>query len=247
MRLLTVLPICLLALSARAGTLEFRGQAFDPDSQTLLYSERHVVERDQDGRYLRSRVDYFHPDGSPLGVKQADFDLNPFLPSLSFEDFRTGVFTRLDSGAAQATLNRRNPDQPETRVRDIEVAPGRLVIADAGFDRMVMAHWAELIDGATVAFEFVTLGHGRMVELRMKRVGQEANRVRFEVEAQNWLFRLLLDPIRLVYDLESRRLLEYTGVTNIPNTQGGQPAQGNMKARIVYDYVSVPAHTVLAE
>lgn len=235
MRLLNSLILSLIALPALANTLKFEGQAFDPESKALLYSEQHVVERDNEGRYLSSRVSYFHPDGTPLGTKQTDFGVNPFLPSLSFEDFRTGLFTRLDASQDAATLKRTSNGEDEI-IRELELERGSLVIADAGFDRLVMANWPTLLQGEALKFEFVTLGHGRLVELQMKLVAKGKNQARFEVEAQNWFFRLLMDPIELVYDLNQRHLLEYTGVTNIPGVEDGKPAEDNLKARIVYRY-----------
>lgn len=235
MRLLNSLILSLIALPALANTLKFEGQAFDPESKALLYSEQHVVERDDEGRYLSSRVSYFLPDGTPLGTKQTDFGGNPFLPSLSFEDFRTGLFTRLDAGQDAATLKRTSNGEDEI-IRELELERGSLVIADAGFDRLVMANWPTLLQGEALKFEFVTLGHGRLVELQMKLVAKDKNQARFEVEAQNWFFRLLMDPIELVYDLNQRHLLEYTGVTNIPGVEDGKPAKDNLKARIVYRY-----------
>lgn len=235
MRILNVLLFCLLAPYALANTLTFEGQAFDLDSQTLLYSERHEVERDAEGRYLSSRVRYFLPDGSPLGTKQTNFGANPFLPSLSFEDFRTGMFTRLDADKTAATLKRTHEGEDKI-VRELALEPDALVIADSGFDRMVMANWPTLLQGEALKFEFVTLGHGRLVELQMKLVRKDGNQARFEVEAQNWFFRLLMEPIQLVYDLNHRHLLEYTGVTNIPDVAKGNTTEDNLKARVVYRY-----------
>lgn len=235
MRLLNLLLINLLALPVQANTLTFEGQAFDPESQTLLYSERHEIERDADGRYLRSRVAYFHPDGSPLGTKQVDFNQQPFLPSLSFEDYRTGMLTRLETSSKVVTLKKTQAGEDRI-VQELTLGSDTLLIADAGFDRMVTANWDALIQGQTLGFEFVTLGRGRLVDLQMRLTGQDGTHAKFEVEAQNWLFRMVMDPIRLTYDLKQQQLLEYTGVTNIPIVENGKPTQDNLKARIVYRY-----------
>ena len=51
------------------------------------------------------------------------------------------------------------------------------------------------------------------------------------MEIGNRLLRLLIDPIDLAYDLESRRLLVFEGISNLNNDDGK-----SYNARIVFEY-----------
>ncbi len=237
MRCYIMIVVMAWASMLTAKPLEFRGQAFDLETGALLYSEHHWIERDESGAYLRSEVRYELPEGKPLAVKQVDFRSNPLLPTLRFDDFRTGVQIQLESSPDNATLKRLHQEELSV-VRELRLSADENWIADAGFDRMMMRHWDQLLAGETLKFTFLTLGRGRTVELQCELVRADAERVQFRITAQAWLYRLLMEPIELTYDLAHKRLLEYSGLTNIPNAENGQPLPGNLKARIVYHYGS---------
>lgn len=228
------LALAMMASVAWSNTFVFEGQAFDPSTGDSLYLETHTIQRDDQGRYLRAQVLYEgYEDGAGKEVwarKELLFDAaEPLLPELVFENLRFGGKTSVALTAEEVVIERQAGQTLEQARLD---RPSGMAVADAGFDRMVQQHWERLIADQTVRFEFLALTRGKWVSFRIKAIEQDAESIVMRVEPDNWLFRMLVDPIILRYDLAKRRLRRFVGLTNIPRNESGD----HYEARIEYRY-----------
>ena len=57
---------------------------------------------------------------------------------------------------------------------------------------------------------------------------------------------MLVDPIVLEYDLESKRLLSFEGLTNIERFNNGKRSEENYVARIDYYYQELKPYTLIS-
>lgn len=230
-----VLALLLAAGSAFAMPLHFQGQAFHVESGELLYREEHTVQRDEQGNYLSSEVRY-------LGVNEVGeetlwarkrllfAEVDGLLPELVFENLRFGGKTSLTLTETTLVIEQqqgRQLEQSSLRRPSDEVA-----VADAGFDRMIVQSWAQLLAGEMIEFEFLALSRSKWVSFRMFIAESDDTDVTIVVQPANWFFRMLVDPITLHYDREKRRLRRFVGLTNIPKNASGD----HYEARIEYLY-----------
>lgn len=192
-RLLALLALWVGGVQGAERIIE--GEARDQRTGALLYIERHACGSTP----VRCEVVYLDPRGELIARKHLDYHHGDWSPALFLQDFRAG--------------------------EDIEVAAPAdpSIVVDAGFDNYMRARWQQLSTGEKVAFPFLVAGQEqpfRMVARSVVFPGCDASRLCLEVQPEAWWLRLLLDPIELVYDRSSRRLLLFRGISNIADATG---------------------------
>ena len=221
-----------VACAGPAATEEQRsrvGRAYDVQTGLLVYEERHL-ETLQSGKVVSTEVHYLDAQGRPFADKRVEFVGNPYVPEFELENGRTGHMERvrrLDSGEIQVRFREEDAD----RLREARLPVPQDALADAGFDRFVETHWDELMSGATLVRRFLVPSRLEFMDLRIRRSGEDADRVHFVMEFDSFLIRLLVPSIEVSYDRETRRLRHYEGVSNLRDENGE-----NMRVRIEFDY-----------
>lgn len=210
---------------------EFASRAYGRTSGELLYTEQHRQCRDDNGAPLRGEIEYFAPDGEPMGYKWLDYAPGSVAPDFELynqlADYREGArraagkieLSRMDRGASEET-------------KRIDLPRGDFVI-DSGFDEFVRQNLDVLRGGKSVRLTLVVPGRLDSYRFRAGKFDEVDHRGRtawkITVEHDSLLVRFLVDPITLYYDAETRRLLEFQGISNISDAQGE-----NFDARIEY-------------
>ncbi len=204
--------------SAAGSTLTAIGEARDADSGQVLYREYHYR---QPGSGLGS-VEYRSPEQRLLSTKTLDFNHAPWAPAFRQVDFRTGelIFARWQG----QTLTMGYRESQRDTLRQEQVDPQQLV-ADAGFDSFIRAHWNGLVDDQAQRFEFAIPSRLSTLTLVAQRrdceeSSAEQEAVCFRVKPENWLFAMLADPIDLKYARQDRQLLSFRGLSNITDADG---------------------------
>ncbi|QIB65393.1 hypothetical protein [Kineobactrum salinum] len=213
---------------ARAESHELVGEAYDPQSDELLYREFY---RFGDNGWP-SQVVYRLPDGTLITEKLLLQGNSPLIPSFVQRNHLTGRLIQVDVDVDKLTLLYRENETAESEQTTLSL-PARAVV-DAGFDAFVQRHWQELLAGDELSMEFLATTRQRFVGLVMQRhecAASKANHVCLRIGAANRLLRWLLDPIDLVYRRDNRKLQQFTGVSNLVMAGGETP-----KVIIHYDY-----------
>jgi hypothetical protein len=210
------------------GYIEYSGTAAAPRSMNYLYGERHVL-RYRDGRLAERVVLYTCGNGAPFARKTARY-VAAFAPDFLLEDASTGlregvrsaddgrsVFFRADRAAAERA--RPLPQDPE-------------LVADAGFDEFIRAHWQRLLEGRDLALHFLLPSRlGDLAfEVRHVRSGTieglptEAFRLK-PAGVLGWL----ISPIEVSYDAREHLLLRYDGLSDLRDAAGN-----NIPVQIIF-------------
>ena len=113
---------------------------------------------------------------------------------------------------------------------------GNRWVADAGFDAFIRSRWEALRTGEAVELEFLAITRASFVAFVTREVSHDDEAVTFEVKALNPLIRLFVNPIRVTYDLRTRQLLRYAGLTDIALLDSSGKPAGNFSAEIRYHY-----------
>ncbi len=229
--LLALMPtLAVAAGAAQSEVRAFYGFAYDLQSGRYLYTEVHR-QRVEDGRWVGGTIAYYAPDGSRLGVKQLDFSADPYVPVYRMELRRPPYIEAITGNGRTIEMQRQVGSEGEVERKPL--ARGADMTADSGFHSYLLAKFDELMSGQTVRFRMVVAGSLDAFKFRARRIddtrfeGRAA--VRFKVELDS-LFRLLIDPLELTYDPQTRDLLEYRGISNLRD-----PASGDAYvARIAY-------------
>jgi hypothetical protein len=225
-----------LALSAAAQPRveRFYGYAYDLDDGRYLYTEVHHAELDG-GRWLRGTIRYYAADGREIAHKTLDFSQDPYIPLYTQVQPDLGYQEGIARITAQSLELFKQTREHGRRSASVARTPG--MAADSGFHSLIYDHLPELLEGRTLEFRFAVAGRLDAYRFRVRKIGttrfEGSQAVQLKAEPDS-LLRWLVAPLILTYDPQTRRLLEYRGVSNILN-----PATGEAyNARI--DYYRTP-------
>jgi len=198
------LEACVLAFTllisgsavAGGGRVErYEGVAQTPSGE-FLYRERHEVT-ETDGVPQKALTIYFDRAGKEIARLSSDFSRSPYAPTYRFTDERTGAQESATVTASSLKLVVGQGLHHFARLNLERLARGPLTVAFALPSRL-----------DTYAF--------RIRPLASPAPGV----VRLRIEINNWLLRQLAPHVEVDYELKSRRLLEYRGVSNLEAPDG---------------------------
>lgn len=234
---LIVLAMVSAQLQARPSdikVIQFEGNAYSLDSDELLYSEHHYINLNQSNQYDNAYVEYKKPNGEVFAKKDLDFSKHALIPDMRFIDLRSNLTSLLTK--TENTVRVEHIKQQNLQHETIEIESNKRIVADAGFDRLVVEYWDQLLAKKKIKFEILSLDRSALIAFKLATVDIDNERLQLSIEPQNWLIRLLMNPIYLQYERSSKRLLEYKGLTNIISEKNGELQTDNYVAHIKYRY-----------
>ncbi len=223
------------ALSASAWLI---GTAFSAADRTPLYREVHLS--DDPTSSLSSRVLYVDLDGDVIADKTLDHSQSLTAPAIRKINFRNDSMVLseypADGSEAIKVSFKKNADTPaESKIFRSNPLP----LVDAGFDPFIRQNWSALEDGRRLVAEFLV--PSRLTTFKLGITTVPLNECDSELSTATCflvkpagIFRvagLFVDPLRLLYDRQSKRILRFEGLGNIPDENGD-----NRNIIIEYDY-----------
>lgn len=214
------------------NTLTFIGTAYDIKSDNILYQEEHIRYFTSDKIIKKSNVVYKNPNGDIIANKEIEYDISIFAPSFQFKDLRTNTVIRVDNSQNALSVKYESFD---TSINETLKKVDDLVI-DAGFDQLLEEYWDTLLNGNWVTFNFLAPSRGQLIGFEIKQLSKTDTEVKFVLQPQNWLYQMLVDEIILTYDLATKKILQYEGLTNIEEVKNDKPTGSHVSAVIKYVY-----------
>ncbi len=210
----------LSAVSARAETV--LGFARDARTQRFLYTEVHEFNRSADGEVQSATCRYYDAQGKEMARKSLDYRSNRFIPVYTLEMPAQRYTEGISSNADPVVVFKKNTGQEAqaSLPRD-----DGLEAADAGFNHLLMAQMPKLRKGETVNFKLIVAGRTDRFRFRVRKLAdvkvEQEPGIKLLVEPDS-LLRMLVAPIEIVYDAAGKRLLNYSGVSNIIDPSSGE-------------------------
>jgi len=220
----TAVAFCLLASSAVAADrwLYKEGNALDLKSGKPLYVERHR-EHYRENKLLSRDVEYLCLNGQRFAEKSLKMDEDgSFVPDFFTSDWRSGYHegVRLANDQRQVFFKRDSASLEESAA----LPAAEVLVADAGFDVLIGERFNDLLDQQTLLIDFLVPSRLTTIEFRLRQVklkqSDPSNTVRFQLAPNSAFFRLLVDPLEVNYDRETRRLVSFEGLTNLRDLNG---------------------------
>lgn len=214
----------------------FIGRAYEPQTGELLYSERHDIQLNPQGQYETATVSYRDETGKLFAEKTLRYGETRTLPSTHFYELDSPFYFKVNPVAQGLALEYK--DEQEAFADQVAVKQPRFSVVDAGFDRLVSENWQSLMDGQSLRFSFLAVTRSAFYDFRLVPVPQDnSDQLVLRLEPDTAIFRWILDPAFLTYEVPSKKLVRFEGLTNIRKRVNGQVQDENYVAVIEYDYL----------
>lgn len=203
--------VLLFTSTAWATPVVFIGNATDLKTGELLYREIHTLELDEFKTPIRESVEYVSASGVVLGEKQIDYQ-NLSAPdySASFLNFE---FPETVDNNDQGVFVSRGGEKLLSK-------PDDQFAIDGGFHYFIQENFSTLLAGTSIDFDFLSAGRKSFIPLRITPEPLSGNTLKLSLSLQNFFLARIVKPIELEYNAETRKLLRYSGLTNVPNESG---------------------------
>jgi hypothetical protein len=229
-----IVAVCLLGCAASSfgqsqeHYVRYSGVATSRHSDAFLYGEQHfLVYRDD---HLAERtVLYVCRDGTPFARKTVTYS-DPFAPDFLLEDKATGMregIRRFDQ--QRQVFFRGNRIEPE---RSEALPPMQGLVADAGFDEFIRAHWDALMTGRPLQLHFLVPSRLAAMSFDLQRVRSDTlNGMPIEVMRLklSGILGYVLPSIDVSYSASDHVLARYEGLSDVRDAAGN-----NFQALILF-------------
>jgi hypothetical protein len=219
--LLTVLSSASLAAEKEVHWGEARNEQGE-----LVYKEKHSVTR-EGGRAITSLTEYMSPAGQVIGTMESDYSRNISMPTYVFEDHLRGYREGLRNEEGEYIIFKQKRGSKEERAA---VTNTEDVFSCQGWHYYLVNNLAAL-EQENVELNLILPSELEALPFEIQQVRSEGDRVEAVLKFNHWLFRYFAPTLRLVYDSESKKLVEYRGISNILDSRGDR-----QDVRIVYRY-----------
>lgn len=209
---------------------DFVGKAFN-DEGRLEYVEKHRVDY-RDARIVESRTVYFDAQGRKIGELISDYRYGPRFGSYTFRDIRAGYVDGAEVLDQRIRINRKT--RPEEPVETATIPKTDRQIVGQGFHHFIVDHLESIAAGQVFHIALVLPSRLDQFDFRIRKQSLEGNRLSVRLEIENWFLRLFAPHVEADYDLQTGKLLQYRGVSNLADPQGRHPV-----VTIEYEYPGI--------
>lgn len=207
-----VLAVC--AGTAGADEAVYIGEAKD-EKGTLVYTEHHLVSY-VDGKMIGSVTEYRAPDGELIANMRSDYSRSLAMPTYVFEDLKRNYREGLCWQDGTYVIFHRDGNEPE---KTSKLFSDSRVFSCQGWHYYLINN-LDLLETDNIILNLVLPSELRPFPFVVKKLVSDESRVSAELSLRHWLFRHFAPKLRLEYDKQKRRLVEFQGVSNILNQAG---------------------------
>ena len=203
------------------------GKAINRNGE-LEFLEEHVLKYEGD-RIASIKTVFYDPDYNKIGEQVSDFSHGPQLGSYDFTDerlrYRDGARVMSDQILIYCE------ETVGDRVREKFIQRDSRQIVGQGFHHFIVANLDSLARGDVISAKLVLPAHLDQFDIRIGKHQMDANRIRVRIEPDNWFLRLFTPHVEAEYDLNTRRLVNYRGLSMISDKSGK-----TVEVAVSYDY-----------
>lgn len=210
-------PTVFAAVNTKA---EIVAEARDMSTGELLYTEVHFFSADK----KIHRVEYRGLDQAMIAVKEVDYRNGDTTPAFKLKNLQYPEQQSASYIDGKLTAAYQEGEDPE---ESGEIKVKQPLVIDAGFDRFVQQNWDTLVAGEDSKFYFAVPSSQILAKLFVEQADCDEslgdNLVCFRATLTNFIFRWFVTPIKVSYNLETRQLNTYSGVSNFAGADGYNP------------------------
>jgi len=227
-----LLLTCTNLPSAFAEMQRVYGKAFNLNGK-LEYLEAHALTYEND-RIVAIETTFFDADSRKIASQVSEFTHGPQFGSYDFMDERHQYNDGVRVMSDRILIYSKENPEADTKRKYLAKKPDQIV--GQGFYQFVAANLDALARGRVITAKLVLPAQMNQYEVRIRKRHIQGNRMQLVVELDNWFLRLFTPDVQVEYDLDSRRLLWYRGISMVSNKDNK-----NVEVVTTYDYLQKPS------
>ncbi len=207
----------MLLFAVGGNSVTLKGVARSFDTNQIIYLEQHNIEMDEKGFNKRIQTKYLKPDGEIFAKMDSDFSKDLLMPQILFEDFRFKTVESLNLSSKKLVFKKKKNESED--MKEIDFLEGSA--AGQGFDNFIKFHF-ESLQSKEVPLQFGVLSEMSMYSFKAYQKNIEQEKAQFGISLTNPFYRLFAKELVVSYDLKTKQLLSYRGISNILNDSGNR-------------------------
>ena len=216
-----------IAVSSHARVERFTGRAVNT-SGDLEFIEEHSVKY-RNGQITSLETTYFDPDYKKIGEIRSDFSAGSRFGSYEFKDERLAYIDGAKVFADQIMVYSQKTPQGQYKEKHLKRDSDQIL--GQGFHPFIQENFEALLEGKVFGVKLVLPSQMDQFRVRIRPIKEENGRLTLRIDLDNWFLRLLAPSIEAEYEINTRRLIAYRGISAISNTSGK-----NVPVTISYAY-----------
>jgi hypothetical protein len=211
----------LFIFSIYSETLQYYGEAVDLKTNLKIYND-HYTETIENGKLVNSIVEYRNLSGKIIAKKTINFKKNKNFPDFKHEIFTDGYIEGGELVGNKYKLFHRKNKNSEMEEKLIDIKNNST--SDDGLNEFIKDNLDVFVKDEKMNFTFYipyqldyfsfTVKKTRIARFDDKRA------ISLKVEIDNSFLKNFINPSYMVYDLDTKRIIYYEGVSNINNENG---------------------------
>lgn len=213
------------------GDQVYEGQVYSLASrrEPLFRYERRVHSVDEG---VASTHVTYDPSGAVVVIQSAHHTPNYDLKRADLIHGQTGASGSVAVEGRQLTFTLTEGGRVSTTQESITDP----VVAGPTMFGYILAHWDELMNGASLPIRFAVLERGETIGFALDKVESAPGRTTIRMRPSNLLIRMAIAPTYFEFETTTRRILEYTG--RVPPLETVNNRLQALDARVVYRFVA---------
>jgi hypothetical protein len=202
-------------------TTIYSGSARSKEGQ-VTYLERHNVQLTSTGDVSKASTEYTRESGEVFGRLKSDFSKSVTAPSYTFEDLRDGSSHGLEFDGQKYTLWKMGRDQKkESKEFPVDkFDKDALVVGCQGLHYYLVKNLNVLKGQKDVEVKYLIPGKLDYFSFLLNVEKEDDDFIYLTVKVQNIILRAFVSNLHLTYRKKDRRLIAYSGLSNIPTDSG---------------------------
>ena len=231
-RVSVLTAICLLAtVPALADVENLRGKAVNSDGE-LAFIEEHTI-RFENNQIASMSTIYYDAELNKIGELVTEFSPGSQVSSYEFKDERLQYKDGARVMPEKILIYCKETPGADLQKKYLQRESGQIV--GQGFHPFIQENLNDLLKGEVFSAKLVLPAQMDQFNVRIYKENLENGRLRVRIEMDNWFLRLFAPHVDAVYDIHSRKLLSYQGLSPIANASGK-----TVPVTVSYEYPTQP-------
>lgn len=195
----------------------------------LAYTEKHkAVLSSADGLYQSLTTDYTDDKENIFATIKSDFSKSAVIPDYVFNDKRNAISENIKKSDDGKKLFIEISEKGKIKKSELELKENSIL--SQGFHNFVLLHLEEL-KNKSMEVNFIVPRKADQYRFTIQKEKSEGETIVLSIKPSNFFLKAVVPKINLSYNVKTKHLLTFKGMTNIDGPNGE-----TLKADIQYSY-----------